>query len=491
MATSPTLLYSETNVPGAAASAPIGLSLTGTPKDDILQGGDGNDTLYGGAGNDHLYGGKGDDLLNGDDTGKPTEDGTAGTDFLDGGAGNDTLATSWGADTLLGGTGNDILSVRSASSLPASSYQVTVNGGEGDDRLTVFSGVLSTVTVSMSGGAGSDTFELFLSQRGQNAARIITDFQAGPGGDVLDMFELMGFARQSPFASGYFLLEQRGADTVVRYDDSGPDFLGPVIDVVILKNIVKETLTADNMRYGYAPDGTPAVLTPDQRGGDGRDRLDGDAHSNALYGGPGNDVLAGYEGNDNLHGGNGIDTAVFRGNLSQYSVILTNPQDFVVSDRRGGANDGKDRLVSIERVSFADQSAAIGVGENGGAAFEAYRLYRAAFDRAPERGGLGFWIEMLDRGVSLHAVADGFTRTPEFAALYGTNPSNADIVTRLYQNVLHREPEQGGYDFWLSILDNKKADLGTVLAAFSESQENQDAVWMLVGNVVYYQPYIG
>ncbi|MEW6760495.1 MAG: DUF4214 domain-containing protein [Pseudomonadota bacterium] len=98
---------------------------------------------------------------------------------------------------------------------------------------------------------------------------------------------------------------------------------------------------------------------------------------------------------------------------------------------------------------------------------------------------------MLDRGVSLHAVADGFTRTPEFAELYGANPTNAEIVTRLYQNVLHREPEQGGYDFWLSILDNKKADLGTVLAAFSDSQENQDAVWMLVGNVVYYQPYIG
>ncbi|MEW6760494.1 MAG: hypothetical protein AB1437_06695 [Pseudomonadota bacterium] len=298
------------------------------------------------------------------------------------------MATGWGADTLLGGTGDDILSVRStSSSLPVSSYQVTVDGGEGNDRLTVSSGVRSTATVSMSGGAGSDTFELFLSPRGQNATRIITDFQAGPGGDVLDMFELMGFARQSPFASGYFLLEQRGADTVVRYDDSGPDFLGPVIDVVILKNIMKETLTTDNMRYGYSPDGTPAVLTPDQRGGDGRDRLDGDAHSNALYGGEGNDVLVGYAGNDNLNGGNGIDTAVFRGNLSQYSVILTNPQDFVVSDRRGGANDGKDRLVSIERVSFADQSAAIGVGDNGGSAFEAYRLYRAAFDRAPERGG--------------------------------------------------------------------------------------------------------
>ncbi|MEW6760493.1 MAG: hypothetical protein AB1437_06690 [Pseudomonadota bacterium] len=69
MATYPTFPYSDTGVPGTAASAPIGLSLTGTPNDDILQGGDGNDTLYGGAGNDRLYGGNGDDLLDGDKTG--------------------------------------------------------------------------------------------------------------------------------------------------------------------------------------------------------------------------------------------------------------------------------------------------------------------------------------------------------------------------------------------------------------------------------------
>jgi hypothetical protein len=29
------------------------------------------------------------------------------------------------------------------------------------------------------------------------------------------------------------------------------------------------------------------------------------------------------------------------------------------------------------------------------------------------------------------------------------------------------------------------------LASFRERQENQDAVWQLVGNAVYYQPYAG
>lgn len=104
---------------------------------------------------------------------------------------------------------------------------------------------------------------------------------------------------------------------------------------------------------------------------------------------------------------------------------------------------------------------------------------------------MGFWIEMLDRGVTLQAVADGFTRGEEFARLYGANPGNADIVTRLYRNILDREPEKGGYDFWLSVLDNKLTDLGTVLAAFSESPENRAAVAELIANGVAYQPFMG
>lgn len=495
------LPISESGTPEfAAAVATAGVILSGTEGDDILDGGAGNDMLGGSFGNDRLSGGDGNDQLDGDRSVSPSGEWIqneqprtqTGDDYLDGGAGNDTLISNWGADTLLGGAGDDLLHLRAAPSwLGESVYQVTLDGGDGNDRLQVSASVRSSVTVLMSGGAGSDIFDLQLNPRLQGPTRIITDFQTGAGGDILDMFELRSFSRQTPFASGHFLLEQRGADTVVRYDDSGPTAPGPVFDVVILKNVVKEALTAHNMRYGYAPDGTPAVLIPDQRGGEGRDRLDGDAASNALYGGDGNDVLTGHAGNDYLNGGNGTDTAVFHGTLNQYSVILTNPQDFVVSELGGGARDGKDRLVSIERLFFDDQAVAIGVGDNGGTAFEAYRLYRAAFDRVPDLDGLGFWIEMLDRGVTLLEVAEAFVRSPEFVGLYGATPGNAEIVTRLYNNILDREPDQGGYDFYVSVLDRQAATLGEVLADFSESAENQDAVWQLIGNVVYYHHYVG
>ena len=65
-------------------------------------------------------------------------------------------------------------------------------------------------------------------------------------------------------------------------------------------------------------------------GGDGDDLLTGNTAANILNGGrgndrldggPGDDMLIGGPGNDRLTGGAGNDTAVFRGNLAQYTVV--------------------------------------------------------------------------------------------------------------------------------------------------------------------------
>ena len=54
---------------------------------------------------------------------------------------------------------------------------------------------------------------------------------------------------------------------------------------------------------------------------------------------------------------------------------------------------------------------------------------------------------------------------------------------------MHRDPEPGGYAFWVDILDSKKADLVAVLAAMSESAENRDGVAELIGNGIAFTPY--
>ncbi len=476
-----------------------GLVLTGTAADeglaggwldDTIDGGAGNDAIIGGRGDDFLLGGDGDDQLNGDKVESapygPLVLGATGHDRLEGGAGNDTLTSEWGNDVLIGGAGNDLLQVSNQYWAPGESFRISLDGGDGEDRLRISSSMSPMPVLDMRGGAGSDVFELLT--RPYGSAWTIHDFQGGAGGDVLDLFQ--GWMRQNPFASGVLRLEQRGADTVVRLDDDGnADGYQPA-DLVTLKNVAKETLTTANFRNGYAPDGTPVVLAPEVHGGSGAERLDGDARSDLLFGESGNDVLAGYGGNDRVEGGDGTDTALFGGNRAQYALQTRGVGDLYVSDLRADAPDGKDWLLGVERLGFADGALALDTGF-GGIAGQAYRIYRAAFDRTPDGGGLGFWIAMMDRGTTLNEIAGGFVRSQEFIDLYGAAPTNAEIVTRMYQNILDRAPEQAGYDYWLAALDNKVVDVASMLAMFSESNENTWAVAPVILDGVFYQPYGG
>ena len=133
-------------------------------------------------------------------------------------------------------------------------------------------------------------------------------------------------------------------------------------------------------------------------------------------------------------------------------------------------------------------SAAIAL-DISGVGGQAYRIYKAAFNRIPDLGGLGFWISGMDGGVSLNAVAQGFVNSAEFKALYGANPTNAQIVTRFYDNVLGRAAESGGYNYWLGVLDSGNANVAQVLASFSESPENQARLTGVIGNGFPYTPY--
>ena len=95
----------------------------------------------------------------------------------------------------------------------------------------------------------------------------------------------------------------------------------------------------------------------------------------------------------------------------------------------------------------------------------------------------------MDGGVSLNAVAQGFVNSAEFKTVYGASPTNAQIVTRFYDNVLGRAAESGGYNYWLGVLNSGQGSVAGVLAAFSESPENQAAVIGVIGNGILYTPY--
>lgn len=129
-----------------------------------------------------------------------------------------------------------------------------------------------------------------------------------------------------------------------------------------------------------------------------------------------------------------------------------------------------DTLTGIERLQFQDGTLALDTGA-GQAAGSAYRLYQAALDRAPDTGGLKYWVAAIDNGQSLSSVASGFMASREFNALYGTNQTQSEMLSTFYRNVLNREPDSAGFSYWTNEL-NRGLSTQDMLVSFSESNEN-------------------
>jgi hypothetical protein len=188
-----------------------------------------------------------------------------------------------------------------------------------------------------------------------------------------------------------------------------------------------------------------------------------------LVGTGGANVFASGTGSHAIDGGDGIDTVTYTGAHTSFT-ITAGASGLAVT---GGAGAVQDTLVNVERVQFTDVSLAFDVN---GTAGQAYRLYQAAFDRAPDAAGLGYWIKALDSGSTLDQVAAGFSQSKEFADLYGGSTSASQFVGALYQNVLHRAGDSAGQDFWVAAIEQHGVSRESVLSHFSESVENQAQV---------------
>jgi serralysin len=202
-----------------------------------------------------------------------------------------------------------------------------------------------------------------------------------------------------------------------------------------------------------------------------------------VAGGALSDTLAARAGDDTIVGGAGRDTARYGGAHDGVAVSRVG-SGFRVVDKSGAG--GSDTLYGVERLEFQDGAVALDSGGTGG---QAYRLYQAAFNRAPDPGGLGFWLAQLDKGADLTGVARAFVESPEFQTTYG-KLDNTGFVKQVYANVLHRLPDDGGLKFYVDGL-NRGATQAEVLRDFSESPENQAALIGTINNGFFFQPYHG
>ena len=101
-------------------------------------------------------------------------------------------------------------------------------------------------------------------------------------------------------------------------------------------------------------------------------------------------------------------------------------------------------------------------------------IYNASFKRLPDPEGLRYWIGNFSSGKDdERAVASSFLVSDEFKERYGENVSNASYVETLYINVLGRDYDQTGYNYWLGNLNNGVETKYELLLGFSESVENK------------------
>lgn len=99
------------------------------------------------------------------------------------------------------------------------------------------------------------------------------------------------------------------------------------------------------------------------------------------------------------------------------------------------------------------------------------RLYQAGLGRTPERAGFEFWFDAYTSGQWTFArMAQFFVTSEEFQTSYG-QLSDGGFVRQLYRNVLGRDGESGGVEFWTNEMTNGMSR-SVVLMRFAESPEN-------------------
>jgi hypothetical protein len=163
-----------------------------------------------------------------------------------------------------------------------------------------------------------------------------------------------------------------------------------------------------------------------------------------------------------IDAGDGVDVVAIPFASSEIGFVKSDGIVFV------SVGDATLTIVDTERLELSDGTLAF---DTDGIAGQAYRIYKAAFNRTPDNDGLKFWIGELDKGMSLLQAASGFVGSAEFNSAYGGATDNLGIVQKFYQNVLGREGEAGGVSYWTGELDSGSKSTAQVLADFQLLQK--------------------
>lgn len=473
--------------------------LTGTSANDVLQGDGGNDVLNGGAGTDvAVFNGKPGNytftaLANGDLT-VTDHNGATGTDTL---KAIEMFKFNSTSGSIIA-TRADVLNVPNA---PILNVSVNENGYPDGNTPLVSGGADPNTTIKLYdanhvqvGTATADAIGLWsthlgMLSDGMGYSVYATETDAAghvsPNSRVVS-FNIDTIAPVTPIVNP---VSHVGTNQVTL---SGTGETGSTIMLVLSDEIDIGSATVVNGHWSSTTSALPsgdyvvAAVSVDKAGNStsGNNQLIFSINSPSnIVGTAGNDQLTLTTGNNAVTGGAGIDTVTVNGLHTAYPVTKE-VWGYGLTDNTGSG--GHDHLIDIERIQFNDTAVALDID---GTAGMAYRIYRAAFDRKPDLPGLGYWIDSMDHGTTETQVAAQFLISKEFKDTYGDNLTDAQYITQLYANVLHRGVDQFESNYWLDLLAHNNTTRVDMLTFFSESPENQAALVGLTQNGVEYTPW--
>jgi hypothetical protein len=99
------------------------------------------------------------------------------------------------------------------------------------------------------------------------------------------------------------------------------------------------------------------------------------------------------------------------------------------------------------------------------------RLYLDILRREPDQGGLQYWDQT---GLGVDDIANSFRQSEEYRSI---NDANAEQISGLYREVLGRDPDEGGLSYW----DQTGLGVDDIRNAFLNSEEKKGSVTIKPG----------
>jgi len=102
------------------------------------------------------------------------------------------------------------------------------------------------------------------------------------------------------------------------------------------------------------------------------------------------------------------------------------------------------------------------------------QTYLGILRRDADYGGFRDWLGALLQGMSREQIVQFFLNSTEFKSRFGSNLTNGEFVERVYANVLLRGSDTGGFNYWVGQLNNGKMTRAQVALSFLDSAEFQN-----------------